>query len=178
MDPNFSVLFPGAFLLLGLIVIWGAWGLGWQSRTWALARRFPQSVAIGVIRSRELNQAASAYVARGEWMDGPGAFPLAFTIVIGRDGVSFWKTRNSVIVEIPWADLGGVTFLRISQPPRNFRGLTFSVLSDGSRIELPVIPIGRGPFGQFVQTKLIIEAVCRRAESWRLVAETGERHGE
>jgi len=167
MGLNISVAIPAAIFVAAMFGIWAVWGLVWKGRTSALARRFPGSETIDGVRSKVLDSTSAAYVSRGEWLDGPGAFPMTFAIVIDRTGVSFWKTSNSQLVSIAWADLGPVTFVRISQSPRSFRGINFQVLRDGVRIDLPVIPIGRGPFGQFVQSKSAIEAVCLRAESWR-----------
>jgi hypothetical protein len=173
MGSNISVAIPAAIFVIGVFAMWAAWGLIWQGRTRVLARRFPGSETINGIRSKVLDSTSAAYVSRGEWVEGPGAFPMTFTVVIDRTGISFWRTRNSQIVSIAWADLGPVTFVKISQSPRSFRGINFQVLSDGARIDLPVIAIGRGPFGQFVQSKSAIEAVCLRAESWRLTSRVG-----
>ena len=170
MDVNLTVAMPGALFVVGILAVWAIWGVVWSSRTRALARIFPDSEVISGIRSKALDMATAAYVSRAQWIDGPGAFPLSFTVVMTPEGASFWKSRRSQIVSVPWSDLGPVTFILIPQSPRRFRGINFQVTSETSPIDLPIIAIGRGPFGQFAQSKAAIQSACTRAESWRLAA--------
>jgi hypothetical protein len=170
LNANFGVALPAALLALGVVGLYAMLSIVWTSRTRTIARAFPDSAVIGGMGSRALDLECTSYVSRGQWPEGPGAFPMAFTVVIGPAGVSFWKKRNSLIFSMEWADLGPVTFIVISQSPRRFRGLNFQIIGEGSVIGLPVIAVGRGLFGQTALSRTAIEKICVRAEKWRSAA--------
>ena len=170
MSEDTATVIPVALSAFAIFASWAIAGSVWSSRTKALARAFPDDEVLSAGRSRAIALASAAYVRRGEWIEGPSTFPSFFTIVISQTGVGFWKTRNSRMVSVGWDELGPVTQVLIPNSPRKTRGINFQIRSDGATIDLPVMVVGRGPFGLFVQSKRAIEAVCTRAESWRLAS--------